>query len=99
MPVVVKFEEFALVDCSDAELALDGGDEGRSLEKGAREGLDDLFVNEKNTNDQDDKNMKAGRSFEQLRRKNQQPESSSRNQSCRATVKRKRILYRHLAAT
>lgn len=36
---IVVFNQLGLVDCSNTKLTLDGGDEGRSLEKGASEGL------------------------------------------------------------
>lgn len=36
----VEFEEFGLIDCADAELAFDGGDQRGSLEEGASEGLE-----------------------------------------------------------
>jgi len=38
--VVVELDELAVVDGADAQLALDGRDEGRALEEGARERLD-----------------------------------------------------------
>lgn len=38
--VVVKLDELALVDGSDTELALDGGDQGRALEQGTGESLE-----------------------------------------------------------
>jgi len=40
--VVVELNQLALVDRADTELALDGRNEGRALEKGAREGLEGL---------------------------------------------------------
>ena len=40
--VVVELDQLALVDGADAQLALDGRDEGRALEQGAREGLEGL---------------------------------------------------------
>ena len=39
LPLVVELVQFALVNSSDTELALDGGDERRSLEKGTGERL------------------------------------------------------------
>lgn len=38
--VVVELDELALVDGSDTELALDGGDQGRALEEGTGQGLE-----------------------------------------------------------
>lgn len=43
--VVVKLNQLRLVDCSDAQLALDGRDQRRSLEEGTSEGLDGLWFN------------------------------------------------------
>lgn len=38
--VIVELDELALVDGTDTELTLDGGDQGRTLEEGTGEGLE-----------------------------------------------------------
>jgi hypothetical protein len=40
LTVVVEFEQLAFVDGPDTQLALDGGNEGRTLEEGTGEGLE-----------------------------------------------------------
>jgi len=40
--VVVELDQLALVNCADTQLALDGRDEGRALEKSTRESLESL---------------------------------------------------------
>lgn len=40
LPLVVKLIQLALVDRSDTQLTLDGGNEGRSLEQSTGEGLE-----------------------------------------------------------
>jgi len=42
----IELDEFALVDCSDSQVALDGGDDWRSLKQGTAhclQGLGNLF--------------------------------------------------------
>jgi hypothetical protein len=40
VPIIVKFVELGLMDCSDTELAFDGGDQRRTLEESTCEGFE-----------------------------------------------------------